>query len=160
MSPDPHAAARKLIAQERVEGLPDTDREWLLRHLDECAACAGEAEATGRALRAFRAIPVSLPPGLASRTQSRVYLRAIERRKHRGSWAVWAACAISWAVGIASAPFVWRMFRWLGAETGLPEPLWKAGFLFWWIVPALVTVAVVLIEGWRKEGLERSDYVE
>jgi hypothetical protein len=151
MSHDAHGKASRLIAEERVEGISAGERAWLEQHLAGCAACARLASETGRALDSLRAVSVPLPPALASRTQLRVYLRASEMRERRGAgWALWAACAVSWAAGIASAPYVWRGFEWLGHQAGLPPLLWKAGFALWWTVPALLAAAAALFD--RSDG--------
>jgi hypothetical protein len=149
MNNDLHVRAGRLIAEDRVEGISGGDREWLDQHLADCPGCNRLASATGSALESLRSLSVPLPPALASRTQMRVYLRASQMRERRGAgWAAWAACGVSWAVGIASAPYVWRGFEWLGHEAGLPPLLWKMGFVLWWTVPALLaTVAALLDRG-------------
>jgi hypothetical protein len=147
MSGDTHGKAGRLIAAERVEGISDGDRGWLEQHLAGCPECTRLASETGSALDSLRALSVPLPPALASRTQLRVYLRAREMRERRGAgWALWAACGVSWAAGIASAPFVWRGFEWLGHQTGLPPLLWKFGFALWWTVPALLAAVAVFVD--------------
>ncbi|HUI81787.1 MAG TPA: hypothetical protein VLY24_27885 [Bryobacteraceae bacterium] len=147
MSDDLHARAKRLIAEARVEGISGEDREWLERHLAQCSDCERLANATGRALDSLRALSIPLPPALVSRTQARVYLRAREMRgARRTGWAMWAACGVSWAAGIASAPYVWRGFEWLGHAAGLPALVWKFGFVLWWTVPALVATAAALLD--------------
>ena len=149
MSGDVHAKARRLLAEAHIEGISSEDREWLDDHIEHCAACGQLAQATGQAIDSWRAVSVSLPPALATRAQMRVYLRARELRKRRTSgWALWAACGISWAAGIASAPYIWRGFEWVGHEVGLPSLLWKMGFVLWWTVPALVATAAALLDPW------------
>ena len=67
-------------------------------------------------------------------------------------------CAVSWVFGIASAPYVWRLFEWFGERTGAPKIIWEIGFGLWWIIPALFAVIVLLLErahqsdepGWMK----------
>jgi anti-sigma factor RsiW len=151
MSRDPHAAAQTLILKDRVEGLTPAERASLDRHLDDCPACARRAAATEGALRELRAVVVSLPPDLAARTHLRVYLRARERRPAEGaSWALWVSFGLSWAVGVASAPWVWRGFNWVGSWAGIPALLVKMSFALWWAIPALLTVAILLLERGRQ----------
>ncbi len=152
-----HDQAREWIDRAHVEGLSAGERELLDAHLTECAECARAAAATGQALRWLRSVSVPVPPALAARAQLRVYLRAREMRGRRQGWVLWIALAISWGMGLASAPYVWRGFRWLGNHTGLPDPLWKMGFALWWALPALLTVAVLLIDRWAEK---RSEYVQ
>jgi hypothetical protein len=146
-----HGRAQELIAKDCVEGISQSEREWLASHLHECTRCAEHARQTDQALRSLRTMAISLPSGLASRTQFRVRLRAqqlLEREPQRR--ALWLACAISWAFGIASAPYVWRLFAWFGERTGVPRLIWELGFGLWWSIPALFVVVVLLTEKIRQ----------
>ena len=150
MNENLHARGEKLIAQERIEGITPSERDWLAAHLRECAACAQITQQTNDALRVLRAIPVPLPRGLAARTQFRVQLRAQEMREREPKRRLlWIMCAMSWALGIATAPYVWRAFEWAGDRMGLPRLLWEMGFGLWWTIPALVAAAIVLLENLR-----------
>jgi hypothetical protein len=151
MNENLHARAEKLIAQERIEGITQSERDWLAVHLCECQACAQVAQQTNDALRVLRAVHVSLPRGLAERTRFRVQLRAQEMREREPKRRIlWIMCAMSWALGIATAPYVWRAFEWIGDRMGLPRLLWEMGFGLWWTIPALVAAAVVLMENLRQ----------
>jgi len=144
---DFHERAERLLAKERVEGITDSDRVWLASHLSECTACANLSESMSRALTALRANGVELPRGLAARTQLRVHLRAAELRERAPSRGVlWAITAASWGLGVATAPWVWRGFAWVGEHAGLPKPLWEMGFVLWWAVPAILAAAAVIME--------------
>jgi hypothetical protein len=145
MPVDPHARAQQLIAEQLVEGIGQADREWLEGHAGECAACAAAVIATEQSLRQLRSIPVELPRDLASRTQMRVYLRAQEMRPVR-SWTLWAAFALCWVTGIASAPLVWRGFEWFGHFVGVPGLVLKLAFGLWWGVPAAIAVGIWSLE--------------
>jgi hypothetical protein len=151
MSAELHARAERLIAQERVEGVSLADREWLCAHLQDCARCAVFARQTEEALRSMRTAAISLPEGLASRTQFRVRLRAQELRerepRHR---LLWIICGVSWALGVSTAPYVWRIFEWVGQHTGAPRVLLQVSFGLWWAIPALVAGAIMLIENARQ----------
>jgi predicted anti-sigma-YlaC factor YlaD len=161
MNENPHARAEQLIAKERVEGLSQSERDSLAAHLQDCARCAELSRQTDQALRSLRTAAVPLPPGLASRTQFRVRLRAqeLQEREPRRR-ALWLACAISWVFGIASAPYVWRLFAWFGERMGVPKLIWEISFGLWWTIPALFAVLVLLLEnarqsdepGWMKRG--------
>jgi hypothetical protein len=147
MNQEIHARAERLIAQERVEGIPPADHDWLSTHLQECSRCAEHARHTEHALRSLRTMAIAVPSGLASRTQFRVRLRAQELREREPQRrALWLACAVSWAFGIASAPYVWRLFQWFGERTGVPKLVWELGFGLWWTIPALFLVVVVVME--------------
>jgi hypothetical protein len=153
MSDSLHSRARQLLAQERVEGLGSADRQWLAAHLEECRNCAASASELSDALRSLRTAPISLPSGLAARTQFRVQLRAQELRErapHRR--VLWTTCMVSWVLGVVSAPYVWHIFEWIGQHTGAPRLLLQIGFGLWWGVPALFAAAAVLIENARHRG--------
>jgi anti-sigma factor RsiW len=144
MSAKSHQRAEHLIAQERVEEISVAEREWLERHLEECAACARSARRTEQALRSLRSLSVPIPVALTSRTQLRVRLRAQELRAEEPRWLLWLACGASWAFGAATAPYLWRALEWVGHRTGVPNLLWQMGFALWWVLPAII-VAVVLL---------------
>ncbi|HEV1995460.1 MAG TPA: hypothetical protein VGR03_14105 [Candidatus Acidoferrum sp.] len=158
MSADFHTRAEQLIAQERVESISQAERDWLAAHLQECAHCAELARQTDQALRSMRTAAISLPSGLASRTQFRVRLRAQELREREPKRrALWLACGVSWIFGVASAPYVWNLFQWIGQRTGVPKLVWEVGFGLWWTIPALFAAAVLLMESSRKG--EQADWI-
>ena len=145
-----HARAQRLIAAGPIEGIAPADREWLDRHLETCLECTALARLTDRALRHLRSISVPLPPDLAGRTQFRVYLRAQELRPQR-PLALWFSFALSWLLGVASAPFVWSGFEKAGHIVGLPSLWLKLAFGLWWGVPAAIAAAIWAIEKKRIE---------
>jgi len=150
MNENLHARAEKLIAQERVEGISQAERDWLAGHLHECPACSQVAQQTNDALRTLRGLAIPLPRGLAARTQFRVQLRAQELREREPKRRLlWIMCVMSWGLGIATAPYVWRAFEWAGERIGLPRLVWEMGFGLWWTIPALIAGAVVLMENLR-----------
>ena len=151
MSENMHVHAEQLIAKERVEGLSPFERDSLATHLQECALCADLARQTDQALRMMRSAAIPFPAGLASRTQFRVRLRAMELREREPKRrALWLACAVSWFFGIASAPYVWRLFQWFGERTGAPKFVWEIGFALWWTIPAGFAAIVLLLEHARQ----------
>ncbi len=151
MSESVHERALQLIAQARVEGIAEADSTWLRVHLEECEFCTEHARQTDRALRSLHTASIPLPEGLVTRAQFRVRLRAEELRerepRHR---MLWFACAASWIFGVASAPYVWRLFAWLGEVTGMPKLVWEIGFGLWWTIPALFAAVVLLLENARQ----------
>lgn len=158
MSENIHERALQLIAQGRIQGIAEADSAWLRAHLEACEFCTEHAHQTDRALRLLRTASIALPDGLASRTQFRVRLRAQELREGEPKRrALWLACAVSWIFGVASAPYVWSLFQWLGQRTGAPKPVWEVGFGLWWSIPALFAVAVLLMESSRKG--EQTDWI-
>jgi anti-sigma factor RsiW len=159
MSADFHARAEQLIAQERVEGISAAERSWLEQHLAECERCAEQARSTEEAIRALRGVAIPLPRTLASRAQMRVRLRAQElREREPRQQLLWITCGMSWALGVASAPYVWRAFEWLGKHTGIPKLVLEMGFGLWWAIPALFAAAIVLMESARQAN--ESDWTE
>lgn len=153
MNAEFHARAQKLIAQERIEGISAGEQQWLASHLRECANCTQIAQQTNDALRLLRggAMAIRPPRGLAERTRFRVQLRAQElREREPKSRLLWIMCAVSWGLGIASAPYVWQTMQWIGDHTGAPRLLIEFGFGLWWAIPALFAAAVVVIENLRQ----------
>lgn len=147
MNAESHAKAEKLIAQGRVEGISPAERAWLESHLHACTLCAAVARNTEEALRALTAVDVPFPSGLAARTQFRVRLRAQELQESEPQRrALWIIAAVSWAMGVATAPYVWRAFEWLSKLTGMPKFLWESGVVLWWAIPALIATGILLLE--------------
>lgn len=141
-----HQRANELLAERRIESLSREDERWLATHLAECESCAAADTRMSEALSVLRTMPIDLPRNLASRTQLRVRLRAEELREHApANRLIWAVAAMSWILGLAMAPFVWRGFAWLGGELHLPKLVWVTGLVLWWVVPALVATAVVVL---------------
>ncbi len=156
MSDNAHQRALQLIAQARVEGLPVSDSSWLRAHLEDCDLCAEHARQTDQALRLLRTAAIPLPAGLAGRTQFRVRLRAQElREREPRHQLMWITCAVSWALGVTTAPYVWRIFEWVGQHTGAPKILLQLSFGLWWAIPALIAGAVMLIENARQASATR-----
>jgi hypothetical protein len=148
-----HARAKDLIAQQRVEHVSSDDERWLNAHLAECGSCAEEQRQLNESLSALRTMQFDLPRNLASRTQLRVRVRAEELREHGpANRLIWAVAIMSWVFGLATAPFIWRGFEWLGGELHLPKLVWAAGVLLWWIVPGIVAAGMVVLQ---KRGLTR-----
>ena len=148
MRDENHERAQRLISASRVEGISPRDQAWLDAHVEACGRCAALARSTERALGSLRSLSVPIDASLVNRTRLKVYLRAQElhEEQHR-TWALWISCALSWILGVASAPFVWRAFAWLGEQAGLPSLVWQIGFVMWWALPAGVAAAVV---AWHK----------
>lgn len=151
MSESNHARAQQLIARQRVEGLSSDEQVWLSAHLQECEACTALHQQTQAALSAFRSMNIELPKNLAARTQLRVRLRAEELPARNGSRALlWAIAGVSWLLGLASAPLVWRGFAWVGGELGLPKIIWQLGVALWWLVPGIVATGTILLQKWTR----------
>jgi len=138
------------MAWRLIEPLSREDQQWLTAHLAGCEACAAADARTGEALLALRALQINVPRNLASRTQLRVRLRAEELREQGpANRLIWAVAAMSWILGLATAPLVWRGFAWLGSETGAPKLVLQLGFVLWWGLPALLAAGIVL---WKRES--------
>jgi hypothetical protein len=151
-----HSRAQQLVAKQRIEGISAEEQTWLSEHLAECEACSTLRSQTAQALAAFRSLNVDLPKNLAARTQLRVRMRAEELPAHNpGRFLLWTIAGVSWLLGLASAPLVWRGFEWLGGELGLPRIVWQIGVALWWLVPGVVATGAVLLQKWaRAESIE------
>jgi len=147
MNENIHERAQQLIAQQRVEGISDEEQSWLTTHLAECEACSAVQAQTAQALAAFRSMNIELPKNLAARTQLRVRMRADELPAHNpGRFLLWAIAGVSWLLGLASAPLVWRGFEWAGGQLGLPKIVWQLGVVLWWLVPGLLATGMILLQ--------------
>lgn len=147
MSENFHARAQQLIARQRVEGIFGEEQAWLTTHLSECEACSAMQTQTAQSLAAFRSMNIELPKNLAARTQLRVRMRAEELPAHNpGRFLLWAIAGVSWLLGLASAPLVWRGFEWAGGQLGLPKIVWQLGVVLWWLVPGLLATGMVLLQ--------------
>jgi len=154
MNENLHIRATQLISQRRVEGISSEEQTWLAAHLAACELCSAVQAQTAEALGAFRSMNIELPKNLAARTQLRVRLRAEELpAQNTGRALLLAIAAVSWVLGLASAPLVWRGFAWLGGEFNLPDPVWQAGVVLWWLVPGVVAVGAVILQ---KRKVERA----
>lgn len=141
-----HQRAQKLIAQQHAERISSDDARWLNTHLAECESCSAQQLQLRESLSTLRTMHIDLPRNLASRTQLRVRLRAEELREHSPvNRLIWAVAGLSWIFGLATAPFVWRGFAWLGSEFHLPKLVWVTGVALWWAVPALVATGIILL---------------
>lgn len=148
MTRNAHDDARELIALAGTEEVPESRQGWLQSHLNECAACREYAEAAGRVVRSLRSLPVAADARLVRATQMRVRFHAIRLRETRERvWLIGTACV---AVGISaavSAPFVWRLFAWIGEWAGLSATTWQTGFFLFCIAPALLVSLLLLARG-------------
>jgi len=145
MTNELHTRARKLIARQIIDSVSPDDACWLNAHLAECESCATEQRQLRDSLSALRTMHLDLPSNLASRTQFRVRIRAEElREKEPAKKLIWAIAAVSWVLGLATAPVVWRGVEWLGQTTGAPKLILQAGFVLWWSVPPLIAAWAAL----------------
>jgi len=148
MKEDLHERAQKLIDAWHVEGLAADDRAWLESHLETCPVCAERAQATERALSSLRITTARVSAPLLARTQQRVRLRAHELRGRQARMrALWAACALSWLLGVLTAPLMWWAFQWLSQRTEMPKAVWLVAFPLLWTIPAAVVGAAL---AWRR----------
>jgi hypothetical protein len=148
MNRENHERACHLIDALHVEGIAAAERQWLEAHLAECPACQVKARASEQALQALRSNTVVITPGLVSTAQARVRLRARELRENQVRMrALWISCALSWVLGVASAPLVWRAFQWIGLHAALPKMVWETAFALWWLLPA---GAVAVLVAWNQ----------
>jgi len=148
MNHEIHERACRLIDAWQVEGISAPEREWLEAHLADCPACQARSSANERALRVLRSNSVIVDPALVSTTQARVRWRARELRENQVRMrALGISCALSWVLGVASAPLVWRAFQWIGLHAALPNLVWETAFALWWLLPA---GAVAGLAAWAK----------
>ena len=147
MTQGSHQEIRRLIATS-AEDLSEAQQALLHAHLQDCGSCRDYAAATAEIVRALRGIPVAADSRLVLNTQARVRARAFALRQ-RQQWLTLVALACPF-VGLSAAittPLAWRAFDWIGTFAGLPRLLWRVGFAFYWVVPALLVSVVLLLRG-------------
>jgi predicted anti-sigma-YlaC factor YlaD len=141
-----HDEARELIAQG--DGLSEVQQIWLRAHLQECIGCCDYEESAGRVVRALRAQPVAADARLVRATQMRVRFHASRLRETRERlWLVAMACLGVGLSATLTVPFLWRIFAWVGEWAGVSTLVWQAGFVFFFIAPALVVSVLLLARG-------------
>lgn len=144
MNEDIHERALQLIDKMQVEGLTAEERDEVETHLESCAQCQRRARETELALRALRSAVPRFNAALALRTQMQVRVRAREIYENATRMrALWVSCALSWILGVVSAPLVWRGFEWIGHRWALSRAVWMTGFALFWVVPAVVAAAAI-----------------
>ena len=150
-----HQRAERLLLEASVDTLSPSDQRWLAAHLEACERCAHFAQSTTSAIAQLRTVSVAVDPELVSRTRVLVKFRARElERQHSWLLPVWILCALSWVIGIVTAPIVWRGFEWVGHRAGLPTLVWAGGFIVWWAVPVLVVI--LLLGAGRRQAAGRT----
>jgi predicted anti-sigma-YlaC factor YlaD len=146
MTRNVHDEARELIALG--EGLSDAQQPWLWAHLDECEACRHYAEAVNGVVRSLRSLPLAADSRLVRATQMRVRFHASRLRETRERMClVGVACLGVGLSATLTVPFLWRLFAWLGEWAGVSTLVWQAGFMFFFIAPALVVSVLLLARG-------------
>ena len=146
MTRDIHDEARELIALG--DALSDAQQIWLRNHLEECVSCRDYAEGADQMVRALRSLPVVADARLVRTTQMRVRFHAARLRETRDRmWLVGIACLGVGLTATLTLPVLWRLFAWMGEQAGVSTLVWQAGFLFFFIAPALVVSVVLLARG-------------
>jgi len=130
------------------EALSDAQQAWLRAHLDECEACRHYAEAANAVVRGLRSLPLAADSRLVRATQMRVRFHASRLRETRERlWLVGMACL---GVGLSATltiPVLWRLFAWMGEWAGVSTVVWQAGFMLFFIAPALAVSALLVARG-------------
>ncbi len=146
MTRNAHDEARELIALG--DGLSDAQQAWLRAHLDECEACRHYAEAANAVVRGLRSLPLAADSRLVRATQMRVRFHASRLRETRERlWLVGMACLGVGLSATLTVPVLWRLFAWMGEWAGLSTLVWQAGFIFFFIAPALAVSVLLLARG-------------
>ena len=148
MTRDIHDEARELIALAGADDLSDAQQTWLRDHLQECVACRDYAEAAGRVVRSLRSVTFAADSRLVRATQTRVRFHASRLREVRERmWLVGMACLSVGLSATLTVPLLWRLFAWMGEWAGVSTLVWQAGFMFFFIAPALVVGVSLLARG-------------
>jgi predicted anti-sigma-YlaC factor YlaD len=146
MTRNTHDEARELISLG--EGLSDAQQARLRAHLDECDTCRHYAEAANGLVRTLRSLPLTADSRLVRATQMRVRFHASRLRKTRER--LWLVGMVCLGVGLSATltvPLLWRLFAWIGEWAGVSTLVWQAGFMFFFIAPALAVGVLLLARG-------------
>ena len=145
---DLHRQARQLIALG--DEVSEEQQSELRSHLDQCEACRQYAEGVSGVVRVLRSAPLAADQRLVRATQMRVRFHAARLRQTRERmWFMAIACL---GVGLSATltiPYVWRFFEWIGEWAELPALVWEAGFVVFFVTPALVAGVTLVIRGTR-----------
>lgn len=146
MTQDMHDRARKILAIRQP--LSDAEQNWLRTHLEECASCRDYRDLAAQVVSAVRSIPLAADSRLVRATQMRVRFHASRLRETRERmWLVGIACL---GVGLSATltlPLLWRMFSWMGAWAGVSTVVWQAGFVIFFVAPALAVSVLLVARG-------------
>jgi anti-sigma factor RsiW len=141
-----HDKAKELIALG--DGLSQSEQAWLRQHLEGCEACREYGDRLNAMLRALRSTPVTADARLVRATQMRVRFHANRLRETRQRmWLVGLSCLGVGLSATLTAPLAWRLFAWLGAELGVSDVVWQAGFACFWVLPVLVVSVLLMARG-------------
>jgi len=141
-----HDEARELIVLG--DGLAGAQQAWLRAHLDECEACRHYAEAANGVVRTLRSLPLAADSRLVRATQMRVRFHASRLRETRERmWLVGMACLGVGLSATLTVPILWRLFAWMGEWAGVSTLVWQAGFMLFFIAPALAVSVLLLARG-------------
>ncbi len=147
MSNDVHERARELVSGSRAQDLAAEERNWLESHLNSCSGCASYAEDVRGIVSLLRSVAVMPSPRLVSATQLRVRARAeMIRERQARLRPLWIACTVAVLISLVTTPYLWWGFQWLGHSLGLSDGVWLTGFIFMWVVPGILGIAVLIAE--------------
>ena len=146
MTRDTHDEARELITLG--DALSAAQQIWLRNHFEECVPCRDYAEGAAQMVRALRSLAVVADARLVRTTQMRMRFHAARLQETRERmWLVGMACLGVGLTATLTLPILWRLFAWMGEQAGVSTLVWQAGFLFFFIAPALVVSVVLLARG-------------
>lgn len=99
-------------------------------------------------IRSLRSLPLAADSRLVRATQMRVRFHASRLRETRERmWLVGMACLGVGLSATLTAPLLWRLFAWMGERAGVSSLVWQAGFVVFFIAPALVVSVLLLARG-------------
>ena len=128
--------------------ISDTQQDWLLRHLEQCEACRLYLEAVNDVVGALRSVPISADSRLVRASQMRVRFHARSLRQMRQRvWLIGMACLGVGLSATVTAPILWSLFAWIGQMAGVPNIVWQASFMFFFVLPGVIVAVLLLARG-------------
>jgi len=145
MNGNEHGRAIDLLTRRDVEGIADSDAQWLEMHLQECEDCAGFDRALSGAAQAVRLVTVMASAGLVESTRARVHIRAEQLREQQARTML---IAVSFCLGVVTSTLTawvwWKCGAWVARWLRLPSGIVEPGVLLFWLLPAVV-IAVLMV---------------
>lgn len=145
-----------LRAYSRTEALDAEERLVLDCHLQACSECGARYALMEAARCELRAQCFQIDASIVRATQWKVRRRTRQlRMQEEISKPVWIACAVAFSWTVASSPFLWEGFAWLGQSHNLPDAMWQTGFFLAWLMPAAVLSTIGIALSQRQKEFAR-----
>lgn len=160
MMADFHERARQLLTEAWIEDLGADDAAWLSSHVASCERCARFAAGLQESVSLLRSARIHAEPALvdASKRSARLYAERVRETQNRFRLLA-VSCVLSAIWGGVSLPWLWRAFVWIGQAAKVPDAVWQAAFVLFWLLPSVVAAVALFgpphgASWWSEQGGE------